>query len=376
MLGASDHPHRAADDELPNVPTFFELYAAERLVVTLQDALSYGLSVYGQRSALCRRLLERQDEMFFLVRTLLENATLRSSQASFSEAVYGMRRVTHTRTTRHTSQAPPVLTASQRKLSLMLLTLSPFLKSKLMSLYKSSVEREGIDGDDVGHMSPPTLGDAVRLFKDGEYARAASALFHKTFPISYTVAEMVDLGYKLLYLLHMTPYYSPLLHVLGLRVARVSAQDAAALRASKDVTRRRQLDASSTMRQWYLKSRYFLHDNATSFIIVLVFAFKIVEWWYTSAEERMMATAPGKRVVPPPPPAIPPSEDAMYTLPKDTRVCPICRHRIVNATMVSPTGIVCCYKCLFLHVDEHSSCPVTGRLGVTKSDLRRIITSS
>lgn len=370
MAGPRHEPSQQHQEEdLPNVPTFFELYAAERLVVTLQDAMSYALSVYGQRSAFCRRLLERQDEFFFLVRILLENATLRSSQASFSEAIYGMRRVPHTRSKTHTSLAPPMLSLSQQRLSLMLLTLSPFLKAKMMSMYKEIVNTGGYEAD-------MSMQEVARLFRDGEYRRAASALLRRTFPFAYTVAEGVDLGYKLMYLVHVTPYYSPMLHVLGLRVARISAQDAAALRVAKDVKRRRQLAASSTTRQWILKSRYFLNDNATSFIIVLVFTFKIVEWWYTSAEERMLATAPGRRIVPPPPPAIQPSKDAMYTLPKDPRVCPICRYKTVNPTMVSPTGIVCCYRCLFVHVEKHSSCPVTGRMGVTKADLRRLIADS
>ncbi len=90
------------------------------------------------------------------------------------------------------------------------------------------------------------------------------------------------------------------------------------------------------------------------------------------AEERL-ATNHGKRVVPPPPPAMAPSKDAMYTLPKDPRVCPICRQKIVNPAMVSRTGIVSCYRCLFLHIEQHSSCPVTGRGGVTKHDVRRLI---
>lgn len=365
-------------EALPNVPTFFELHAAERLVSTLQDAISYVLSVYGQHSDFCRRLLDRQDEFFFLLRVLLENATLRSSQASFSEAVYGMRRVAHSRSSMHVTQTPPMLTPSQRKLSLMMLTLAPFLKAKLMTMYKKRVAGEPIsngneqaaDGmDAIDAMDARTL---MRLVREGRYARAASAFFPRVFPTFYTAIEAIDFCYKIMYLVQVTPYYSPLLHVLGLRVARVSPQDAAALRQAKEANRRAQLASSSSIRQLYLKSRYFLNDNATSFIIVLVFGFKVVEWWYTSAEERL-TTSQGKRFVPPPPPAIAPSNDAMYTLPKDPRVCPICRHKIVNPTMVSKTGMVCCYKCLFLHVEQHSTCPVTGRGGVTKQDLRRLV---
>ena len=264
------------------LPTFFELYAAERLVGTLQDAMSYALSVYGQRSAFCRRLLDRQDEFFFLVRVLLENATLRSSHASFSEAVYGMRRVSQSRSSGRSTQGPPaMLTPAQRKLSLMLLTLAPFLKAKLMAMYKSSVS--GAPGEDADGGETDATAAILPLLQQGRYSQAAKTLSRRVFPGAYTLAEGIDLYYKLMYLLELSPYYSPLLHVLGLRVARVSPHDAAALRRSKESGRRAQLASSSALGNLYHKSRYFLNDHATSFIIVLVFAFKVVEWWYVIA---------------------------------------------------------------------------------------------
>ena len=273
-----------APEGIESLPTFFELYAAERLVGTLQDAMSYALSVYGQRSAFCRRLLDRQDEFFFLLRVLLENATLRSSHASFSEAVYGMRRVAQSKSSGRSAQGlptvltPTVLTPAQRRLSLMLLTLAPFLKAKLLAMHKSIMSeelgerRDGEETDASAAMLP--------LLRRGQYLQAAKALSRRVFPGAYIMAEGVNLCYKFAYLVQLSPYYSPLLHVLGLRVTRVSPQDAAALREAKDATRHAQLASCSMLGQLYLKSRYFLNDHATSFIIVLVFAFKVVEWWY------------------------------------------------------------------------------------------------
>jgi peroxin-12 len=268
-----------APEGIESLPTFFELYAAERLVGTLQDAMSYALSVYGQRSAFCRRLLDRQDEFFFLLRVLLENATLRSSHASFSEAVYGMRRVAQSKSSGRSAQGlPTVLTPAQRRLSLMLLTLAPFLKAKLLAMHKSIMSeelgerRDGEETDASAAMLP--------LLRRGQYSQAAKALSRRVFPGAYIMAEGVNLCYKFAYLVQLSPYYSPLLHVLGLRVTRVSPQDAAALREAKDATRHAQLASCSMLGQLYLKSRYFLNDHATSFIIVLVFAFKVVEWWY------------------------------------------------------------------------------------------------
>jgi peroxin-12 len=278
-MGATTSLAPLAPEGIESLPTFFELYAAERLVGTLQDAMSYALSVYGQRSAFCRRLLDRQDEFFFLLRVLLENATLRSSHASFSEAVYGMRRVAQSKSSGRSAQGlPTVLTPAQRRLSLMLLTLAPFLKAKLLAMHKSIMSeelgerRDGEETDASAAMLP--------LLRRGQYSQAAKALSRRVFPGAYIMAEGVNLCYKFAYLVQLSPYYSPLLHVLGLRVTRVSPQDAAALREAKDATRHAQLASCSMLGQLYLKSRYFLNDHATSFIIVLVFAFKVVEWWY------------------------------------------------------------------------------------------------
>lgn len=49
-------------------PTFFELVAADRLMASLKAAVVYSLSVYAQRRPSLHRLLDREDELFFLLR--------------------------------------------------------------------------------------------------------------------------------------------------------------------------------------------------------------------------------------------------------------------------------------------------------------------
>lgn len=348
-----------------DVPTFFELIAADRLVTTLQDAISYGLSVYGQRSDLCRRLLEREDEVFFLVRLMLERVSLRTHGASFAEAVYGLRRV-------------PVgesllLSPSQKRLSLMLLTLQPFLKGTLMKLYKRTMQQNTRRRTTCSR-GMESLYSALRVG------------FQKACPLWYTSAEALDLGYKLFYLLGMTPYYSPGLHMLGIRIARISPQDHARILREKIQHRQARLRAVSRHhhgRGWlssvlahiktrYLQTRYYVNDHATTGLVLLVFGFKLVEWWYTSAQERMHGSMGTKNMpIPPPPPQIPP-QGGMYTLPKETHICAICRKTRVNPTMVSKTGYVFCYPCVFRHVQEHGSCPVTGTCPISMSDLCRL----
>lgn len=359
-----------------DVPTFFELLAADRLVATLQDAISYGLSVYGQRSEVCRRLLDKEDELFFLIRSMLERVSLQTHGAAFSEAVYGLRRVPVR------GEPGTLLSPSQKRLSLMLLTLQPFLKGKLMRLYTASCMMNNT------HSREPFYGALKRvLTRERDIRSAAQLVFQKVFPFWYTSLEALDLGYKLSYLLGMTQYFSPGLHAMGLRVSRMSSQDLARILKEKTRHRQARLDALSRdhsrgwirslaayLKKYYLQTRFFVNDNATTALVLLVFGFKVVEWWYISAEERMQG-GKGPLPVPPPPPAVPP-HGGMYPLPRDGHLCAICRNKRVNPTMVSQSGYVFCYPCVFKHVETHNSCPVTGRHPVGTADLRRLFVSS
>ena len=328
------------------------------------------VQVYGQRSGVCRRLLGNEHELFFLIRALIENHALHVHNASFSEHVYGMRRVS----ANSTVLGSTVLSPSQRKMSLVLLTLEPFLKVKLMQLYREKSERHelaNIHWSDVG-----------RLWKQGKYVKSMSTALMKAFPMCYTSFEGVDLIYKLLYLLNMTQYYSLGLQFLGLRMARVSARDLSIARQEKArhrVTRMNQIDAQShwsitrLIRRSLLRGQYLVHDNATTVLIFAVFAFKALEWWYTEAEEHAFSRQ-GQFPIPPPPPTMP-AEGGQYVLPNDPSVCPICRKERKNPTMVSRSGYVFCYACVFKHVDDHGTCPVTG-IDASNSDLRRIFKGS
>lgn len=358
-----------------DLPTFFELIAADRLVTTLQDAISYGLSVYGQRSELCRRLLDHEDELFFLLRTMLERLSLRTHGASFAESVYGLRRVP--------VGSPGIrLSPSQKRLSLMLLTLQPFLKGTLMKFYNK------IHSNSTRSTREPFLDSLRRLIiREKDVASAAGLVLERSFPLVYTSLEALDMGYKLTYLLGMTQYFSPGLHAIGIRVSRVSPHDRARILQEKTRHRQATLDALSRynsqgwiatlaayLRRKYLQTRFFVNDHATSALVLLVFGFKVVEWWYTSAEERMQGSM-GPFPVPPPPPAVPP-RGGMYSLPKNDSICAICREKRVNPTMVPQSGYVFCYTCVFRHVEKHNTCPVTGLCHIETSDLRRLFSSS
>lgn len=99
---------------------------------------------------------------------------------------------------------------------------------------------------------------------------------------------------------------------------------------------------------------------------------QLLEWWYTSAEEKLGAQ---KALPPPPPPPIPhPAADGLQ-LPEDPAVCPICRKRRTNPAMVSSSGYVFCYPCIFGSVELNGCCPVT-RLPAIVDQIRRLYQSA
>ena len=57
------------------------------------------------------------------------------------------------------------------------------------------------------------------------------------------------------------------------------------------------------------------------------------------------------------------------------KMCPICRTKRKNETLVPISGYVYCFKCIILHLrsadNVNGSCPMTG-LPVTEDDLIRI----
>lgn len=75
-------------------PSFFELVAAERLMPSLKAAVLYSLSVYALRRPGLNRLLDQEEELFFLISILLDRQALRGpAPASFAESLYGLKRM-------------------------------------------------------------------------------------------------------------------------------------------------------------------------------------------------------------------------------------------------------------------------------------------
>ncbi|KAK8589577.1 hypothetical protein V6N13_088395 [Hibiscus sabdariffa] len=366
-------------------PTFFEMAAAQQLPASLRAALTYSIGVLALRRPILHKVLDYEDEFFGLLMLVLETHSLRTTDASFAESLYGLRRRTAKIRTKQADIRSKTsdgiqhssLEKRQRVLSVVFLVVLPYLKSKLHSIYNK--EREARlqaslwgPGDerfeDVDYFVEGEASIASRTSTEAEatirtrLAKNIQKIIGLCYPWLHATTEGLTFTYQLLYLLDATGFYSVGLHALGIHVCRATGQELmdTSSRISKIRSRERERLRGppwvKAVQGALLKCAYVVLDYAQTGLIAAVFIFKMMEWWYQSAEERMSAPT----VYPPPPPP-PPSKVAKdgIPLPPDRTICPLCSQKRVNPSVVTVSGFVFCYACIHKYVSQYKRCPVT-----------------
>lgn len=294
------------------LPSFFEIFMQDRITQSLKPAVHHVAQVVAERHPrLIPLLIDRFDEAYALLSLAVERAYLHSSDALFAEALYGFKRCTLTQG----SKMSP-LTPGGRRRALALAVLLPYVRSKLQALHARCAED-------------------LALGYSGRGARLRRA-FAWAYPLLHASLEASSLAYQGAYLLGLTKHYSPTLRLLRMVVRRLTPED---LEQAK-----LQQASSEPSAMGYAKVA----------LVLAVVAFKVLEWWTLTPEARPRT----RRTVPPPPEPPAPSPLGL-PLPRDPRLCPLCRQPRVNPA-VSPAGVAFCYRCLVGHVREHgASCPVS-----------------
>ncbi|KAH7291460.1 hypothetical protein KP509_29G017800 [Ceratopteris richardii] len=323
---------------------------------------------------------------------VLEAHSLRTTDASFSESLYGLRRRPVNIMGQLDSQSTlkTSITRRHRYLSLLFLVGLPYLKSKAQGLYESQSRN-------INHAAMWGRGDADQLDEDSLYAerdpvsssQSNEDAFHtfrdklknfliRMYPWIHATQEGLSFAYQLLYLLDATHFYTPALQIMGLHVCRASGQEL--MDASSQIAERRNREferlrgprLAQAFQRVALKTLYNALDFAQTGLIASVFLFKMMEWWYQSAEERV--TAPTVYPAPPPPPA-PKAAEKGIPLPKDRRICPLCLKKRTNPALVASSGYVFCYPCIFSYATQYNRCPIT-LIPAAPNQIRRLFYDS
>ncbi|KAG2273111.1 hypothetical protein Bca52824_067666 [Brassica carinata] len=365
-------------------PTFFEMAAAQQLPSSLRAALTYSLGVFALRRSFLHKILDYEDEFFASLMLILEGHSLRTTDASFAESLYGLKRKSVRLRLRLSKGSG--LEKRQRILSVVFLVVLPYFKSKLHGKYNKEREarlRESIWGEEdqgfdeadffTGEEPVVSRGDSgdqelsVRVQVATRIKKfvlcAILGCMHQVKVILDFLLAGLSFTYQLLYLLDATGFYSLGLQALGVQVCRATGQeliDGYIIKNFKirnhERERLRGPPWLKTVQRALLSCSYAVLDYAQTGLIAAVFIFKMMEWWYQSAEERL--TAP---TVYPPPPPLPSPKVAKegIPLPPDRTLCALCLQKLANPSVVTVSGFVFCYSCVFKYVSQYKRCPVT-----------------
>lgn len=95
-----------------------------------------------------------------------------------------------------------------------------------------------------------------------------------------------------------------------------------------------------------------------------VFFLQFLEWWYSS-DNRAVVKSLTSLPAPPPPLHLHTAgirEDGGRDVAAAASAsrCPLCGRLRVNAAVLSTSGFVFCYRCIYLYVKTNRRCPLTG----------------
>ena len=210
------------------------------------------------------------DELYLLFDICVQFCHLKAFNASFAEYFYNLKRVSTKNNVR--------LNRKQLFCSLVLLTLVPYLKSKLDELFQYLK---------IKHTNTQSESNAKELEKH----------FIKLYPVIQTMSQLVSLYYQISYTVGQNIYCSPGFHLLKTRLMNLEEND---LREKNQM-----LVAIDPNTDWFTYlAKLSFHSTklvAKGFGVCLsvsAFFIQFLDYWYSS-DKSSMSFAP--LPIPPPP---------------------------------------------------------------------------
>ncbi|XP_038163799.1 peroxisome assembly protein 12 [Cyprinodon tularosa] len=333
MAEAGAHLTSAAVNELPSI---FEVLAQDSLMEAVRPALRHAIMVLAESNPSRFGFLWRCfDELYLLLDVLLQNHFLSHCSASFSENFYGLKRVP----ARRSLPARLGLGRSLSCRSLLLLCLLPYLRARLEAMLAQQREEEDF---------------SIRLAQTWKLRlyRAAVAAY----PYISSAYQAWVFCQHLLFVFGVSRTHSPLLWLANVRLARLSGQDLIDMEHKSSPAK--PADGRLVQRTWWLLSQA-AQGAAVSLSTSLslgVFFLQFLEWWYSSENQSTVKTATSLPA--PPPPLHLQGLDTQAAA--DKKNCPLCLKLRTNSTVLSTSGFVFCYRCVYAYVKANRCCPLTG----------------
>ena len=281
-------------------PSIFVLLAADSLRRTLEPAFSRGVRVLVERfpAQLGGRVYAFRDEIYLAVDYVLQLYHLRDHRALFSEHFYGLER-----------------TKVANTLSLAFEVIVPYVKRKLDRLFEE-----------------------IRDEEETSDLKGIKKAFVGLYPYLHCLQQLAFFGYAFAYTIGKSKHHSPRTKLAGvvLKPAEDHDEDQSGDSSYVGAIAKRMATAISVGLEF---SAFFL---------------QFLDWWYSSDNRQRTPLT-----------SLPIPDEAPNFQDDDKlkmNICPICRDKIKNATLLSTSGYVFCYVCIVEHLrtEGQSKCPVTG----------------
>ncbi|KAK0183106.1 hypothetical protein PV327_001176 [Microctonus hyperodae] len=297
-------------------PTIFEIVAQESLTSTLEPAfkkiLSFCISCNPERY---KWFEQWSNEAYAVFHGFLQNFYLNNYTASFSETFYGLKRINPSNSTINCK-----LSEKQRKLSLILLVLYPYIQSKVQQ-YKL---------DEVDGKLPRN-----------EWQRFLRRHFIKAHQIFLFIYEILGIYYYLAYISNHSSYPSPIFNLLSLTLTYSQPTEVISISEIFDKWKNGNFYANDGI--------HLIQRGCMKTLEFSAFLLQFINWWNQENYHTNLLSLP-----------LPPSPTISVIANQYAKICPVCLKIPNIPTALTVSGYVFCYTCITEKLHIEGKCPVTG----------------
>lgn len=306
-------------EDCQQVPSVFSITACDSLKSGLREALRYLLDNVRQIDRIRRLPIPQTDEILLLIDLLIEYNHLRTYNASYSENLYSLVRVTGNTETRIQRVLP----------SLVCLTVIPYIKRKFDRYFEELNYNTSRTPDDL---------HKIRIYKN--LSRLCS---------------IVDLICLLRFAAGKSAYHNPIDGLLNIRLM-INDQHNEDDQVMKPLADRISRIIADWMGRGLTIGSYFI---------------QFLDYWNAHSNSAPLLSAS----LPIPDPPKLDEDERIHKAERSLNICLICLQVRQNECALSNTGYVFCYSCLQRYVKNEHKCPVTGQ-PTTSDNIVKLFTST
>jgi peroxin-12 len=328
-------------------PSAFEAVFVDRMAASFEPAFMFAARTAAQHVRAIAPVARYGDELYALLRLAVERYFIQRQGASFAESFYGF--------ARRPASGAARMNSRDRIGSLLMLVGAPYAWRKLGAYCeraRADLEMERALRSSVGGrvaVAPSESGVAL-------LRRLTLALF----PLLHTGGEALVLLFQLGFALKLTPYHTPAMRALGLKLARMSGTSA--LGAPPSVAGAAAATDGALGRIGRFKAA--LGSGLKWSLVGGMVAFRMLQF-VESRRERgagVRRSAEGAAAAGAIDALVPPSPPVPVPVPPGYAPgsCMLTKLPLTNPA-VTPAGYVFNYQPLLVYVQRHGACPVSGQ---------------